>query len=133
MPHFGCLLEFRSTAFPADSEDEELVNSETMYGHALASYIAGRLPERGLKVSNLVAEDWGWYCELENDGFRLWYGVCNSDENSFLIQFGPDKPFIRRWFKKLDVSRQVTQMHDAVFAILSACEEKLEQPKWIGG
>ena len=131
MSHFGKLIEVRSTAFPRESADNELVNSDTMFGHALARYIGRRLPEFGMSVARYVPEDWGWYCEIDNDGFPLWYGVSNTDEHEFVIQIHPEKPTIRRWFKKVDVSDKTTALQQAIFSVLSNPSDREIKARWV--
>jgi hypothetical protein len=102
-----------------------------MHGYALARHIADRLPARGFTVSDEIGEDWGWLFAIENDGYALWYGVASYDRSTdFMIQFHPDKPVIRKWFKKIDVSEQVGKLEDAVFAILQEAAEGSQGPKW---
>ena len=130
MEKIGQLLIFKSTAFPADLADTELVNSDEMHGHALATYIGDRLGEHGITVKRYVAEDWGWYCEVENPDFSLWYGVTGIGEDEFLIQFQPDRPVIRRWCRRIDVADRVTALQQAVLEILSECQDRLCPPTW---
>ena len=131
MNNIGKIIEFRSDAFPPDVEDQELVNSHCMHGHALATYIGEQLAQRGFAVSRYVAEDWGWYCEVDNPEFSLWYGVSSIEEHCFLIQFHPNRPQIRRWLKKIDVSHRIAELQDAVFAILLSSNRKPTDPLWI--
>ena len=133
MNTIGKLLEFQSPAFPPDADDEELVNSHCMHGHALATYIGGKIVNHGFKVKRYVAEDWGWYCEVENPEFELWYGVSAMDEDRFLIQFCPNKPTIRRWFKKIDVSDRLTSLQHAVLKVLKETDSRVADPQWTDG
>ena len=133
MSHIGEVIEFSSPAFPRCEKDEELVNYDTMYGYRLARYIADQLPARGFTVSGLIAEDWGWYCVVENEGFALAYGCTGEgDDDGFLIQIIPHTPTIRRWFKKIDVSDRVEALGEAVFAILAESGKATSGPTWSG-
>lgn len=132
MKHLGDLIDFRSSGFPRNAEDDELVNADSMHGHALAQYIGKHLAASGFEVSSYIAEDWGWCCEVANPEFALWYGVCSMEDDSYLIQFHPDRPVIRRWFKKVDVAERTVALQDAVFSILANCESRLAEPLWVG-
>jgi hypothetical protein len=130
MAHFGQIIEFSSSRFPHCEEDDELVNGETMHGIALARHIGQRLPAHGFRVADEIPEDWGWLMAFENEGFELWYGVMSYERgDDFMIQFHPDKPFIRKWFKKIDVSERV-KLQDAVFAILQETDGSAG-PEWV--
>jgi hypothetical protein len=133
MSHIGQLIEFESAAFSRCDKDEELVNHDTMYGYELARFIADRLPSRGFTADALIAEDWGWLGEIENEGFLLAYGCTGEGEDDgFLIQIIPHTPTIRRWFKTIDVSERVEALGDAVFAILAESGKAIKGPAWSG-
>lgn len=131
MGHIGQKIEFSSPEFPPNEEDGQLVNNQTMHGHALAAYLAARLPAKGFEVAALIPEDWGWWCEVRNDAFPLAYG-CSSYERGedFAIFVTPDKPRVRRWFKTIDVSREVDALNDALFAILAESGKATRGPVW---
>jgi hypothetical protein len=130
---FGKLLEVKSTAFPPVARDEELVN-DGMHGFALAQFIAERLAAYGLKADPdcFIAEDWGWYCPVDNPDFALWYG-CNADnEGEFIIQIEPSQPRIRKGlFRKVETTPAVTKLADAIFAILKDSGKLSEEPRWV--
>jgi len=147
MSHIGQQIEFSSTAFPPCAEDNELVNHETMHGYALARYIADSLPRHDFALARTVAEDWGWWCEVENDGFTLAYacGTQGSEEDfepdskprdrrvadDFVLFVIPDKPQIRRWFKKIDVADRVEALNQAIFSILAESGKATKGPVWV--
>ena len=130
MSTIGKLIEFNSPNFPRSVEDDELTNFETMHGYGLAKFIGDGLQRKGFGEVDYLPEDWGWYCEVENEEFNLWYGVCSFDETEFLVQFHPHKPVIRRWFKKIDVSERVEALQAAVFDILAGDADRTMGPKW---
>jgi hypothetical protein len=134
MNHIGQQIEFSSAAFPPCTEDEEeLVNHETMHGYALARYIADRLPEHGFELERMVGEDWGWWCEVKNEGFTLAYGCSSYDRTEdFILFVTPDKPRVRRWFKSIDVSQRVEALNEALFAILATSGKASKGPSWVG-
>jgi hypothetical protein len=133
MSRFDRILEFSSASFPRNARDEELANGETMHGYALSRYIGLQLYLRGTLVNRYVAEDWGWYCEIQHKDFALAYGVVAEDDSQdFLIQFIPHKPYVRKLFRKIDVSEPLAQLQDDVFAILQSAP-LTKPPTWAGG
>ena len=131
MDRFGQIIEFNSTAFPRQQQDEELVNSDTMHGHALAKFIGDGLEHRGFGEIHYVPEDWGWCCLLPNEGYELFYGVCSYEDANFMIQFEPSRPVIRRMFRKIDVSERLGRLQQAVFEILQDAPGRRTGPDWI--
>src|SRR5690606_17499477 len=67
-------IHIRSEKFPVlPGEEDEIVN-EGMYGKALALYLQSKLTERGYKSPFVVAEDWGWWVDIDGPPFT--FGVC---------------------------------------------------------
>lgn len=131
MSRFDRILEFSSASFPRNPRDQELANFETMHGYALSRYIGLNLNQRGTLVSRYVGEDWGWYCEIRHKDFALAYGVlAENDSEDFLIQFIPHKPYVRKLFRKIDVSEPLAKLQDDVFAILQSAPST-KPPVWI--
>ncbi|MBX9858615.1 MAG: hypothetical protein K2Y20_03385 [Sphingomonas sp.] len=126
---FGRMIEIDSDRFPPHPRDAELVNGG--HGFALADFIAGELAKRDLPVRVLVAEDWGWYAELDHADFRLAYGCTSFGERAFLIQFMPDTPVIRKLFRKIDARDATQVLADAVFKILGAEGIASRGPTWV--
>jgi hypothetical protein len=112
-------VEFESTHFPAEADEDELVNPG-VYGKKLADFIAARMPAHSLKVRTVFAEDWGWTVELENKEFPLWIGCANYEEfeNGFLCFIEPSKPVVRKWFSKIDTTSTVETVATALDSIL---------------
>ncbi|WP_285709949.1 hypothetical protein [Erythrobacter oryzae] len=130
MDRFARTIEFASSHFPRHQRDAELANALYMHGFALAAHIGEALGERGTTVSAYIAEDWGWYCEIRHQTFALAYGVvAEFDEDAFLIQFIPDKPYVRKLFRKIDISEPLARLQDDVFAILQAAPSS-SPPVW---
>ena len=97
------LVEFKSDKFPPYEGEEAQINPG-LWGKRLAEYLQEQLPRHGLKVTCIGPEDWGWMVELENEGFPLWIGCGhqNDEPDVFLCFIEPSKPYLRRWFKKID-------------------------------
>lgn len=124
-------VEFRSDYFPAYEGEEGQINPGR-FEKRLAEFIASDLPRHGFKVSGVEAEDWGWMIQLENDAFPLWIGCGNYEEypDGFLCFIEPSKPFIRKWFSKIDTTETVERVASALDAILSASGKVAHQRWW---
>ncbi len=69
--------------------------------------------------------------ELENSAFPLWIGCGNYDEkpNAFLCFVEPSKPFIRKWFSKIDTTGRVEKLTAAMNTIFLS-SGKVSELKW---
>ena len=123
-------VEFLSTDFaPYEDEDEQI--NPGVFGKRLADFLAEGLSAHGFKVRCVGAEDWGWMVELENETFPLWIGCANYEEfeNGFLCFIEPSKPYIRKWFKKIDTSSTVEPLASAIESLLLG-SGKVSQLRW---
>jgi len=107
------LVEFKSDKFPPYEGEEAEINPG-LWGKRLAEYLQEQLPNHGLTVTGIGAEDWGWMVKLENKEFPLWIGCGhqNDEDDAFLCFIEPSKTFIRRWFKKIDTRNKVSHVAD---------------------
>lgn len=91
-------------------------------GRRLAEYLVQKLAERGIETEEMVAEDWGWYVPVRNEEFRL--ALCcghqNGDDDEFLCFTDPGTPIVKKFFKKIDTTPQLTRLTDALQQILAA-------------
>jgi hypothetical protein len=114
-------VEFRSSKFPPYEGEEEQINPG-LWGKRLAEYLVQKLAERGIETEEMVAEDWGWYVPVRNDGFRL--ALCcshqNGDDDEFLCFTDPSTPVVKKFFKKMDATPQLTRLIEALQQILAA-------------
>jgi hypothetical protein len=89
-------VEFRSSQFPPYDGEEEQIN-QGLWGWRLAEYLARQLAEKGIATEQMVAEDWGWYIPVRNEGFQL--ALCcghqNGDDDEFLCFTDPSTPIVR--------------------------------------
>jgi hypothetical protein len=112
-------IEFTSTEFPAyPGEDKEI--NPGIFGKRLAEFLAEGLPHQGFKVLCIGAEDWGWMVEIENKEFPLWIGCANYEEgeNGFQCFIEPSKPFVRKWFSKIETGPIVEKLASALETVL---------------
>lgn len=133
MDRFARTITFDSPHFPRHERDVELANAGEMFGYALASHIGAALAERGTTVTAYIAEDWGWYCEIRLPETAIAYGVTAEEgTDSFIVQFIPDKPYVRKLFRKIDIAEPLARLQDDVFAILQAAPSS-SPPVWSEG
>ena len=114
-------VEFRSSKFPPYEGEEEQINPG-LWGKRLAEYLVQKLTEKGIATEEMVAEDWGWYVPVHNEGFRL--ALCcghqNGDDDEFLCFTDPSTPVVKKFFKKIDATPQLTRLTEALQQILGS-------------
>lgn len=78
------------------------------------------------------AEDWGWMVEIETREFPLWIGCANYDgaENEFQCFIEPSKPFVRKWFSKIETGPTVEKLAAALEAVLVQ-SGKVSEFRWL--
>jgi hypothetical protein len=117
-------VTFRSKKFPPYDGEEEQINPG-LWGKRLAEYLVDKLKPHGIETEEIIAEDWGWYIPIKNEGFRL--AICcghqNGDDDEFLCFTDPATPIVRKLFKKIDVTQELTRMVTAMEKILSSDPE----------
>ena len=113
-------VEFRSSKFPPYDGEEEDINPG-LWGKRLAEYFVDQLADHGFEAEEIIAEDWGWYVPIANDGFRL--ALCcghqYGDDDQFLVFTDPREPVIRKFLRKVDATEELTRLTDAVRQILT--------------
>ena len=117
-------VAFRSRNFPPYDGEEEQINPG-LWGKRLAEYLVDKLKTHGIETEEVTAEDWGWYIPIKNAGFRL--AICcghqNGDDDEFLCFTDPATPIIRKLFKKIDATRELTRVVSSMGNILSSDPE----------
>ena len=125
-------VEFRSSKFPPYEGEEEQINPG-LWGKRLAEYLVEKLAEMGLETEEIIAEDWGWYIPVRNEGFRL--ALCcghqDGDDDQFLCFTDPDTPIVKKFFRKIDATAQLTQLTGALEQILAA-DPDIRDIEWSG-
>jgi len=114
-------VEFRSSKFPPYEGEEEEIN-RGLWGKRLAEHLVQKLSENGIATGELIAEDWGWYVPVQNDGFdlALCCGHQYGDDDQFLCFTEPKTPVVRKFFRKLDATIQLTRLVEALGQILES-------------
>jgi hypothetical protein len=123
-------VEFRSAKFPPYDGEAEQINPG-LWGKRLAEYLVLRLSEKGIKTGEIVAEDWGWYIPIPNEAFSLALGCGhqNGDDNEFLCFTDPGRPIVRKLFKKIDGTVQLTRLTEALQQILDS-DSEIKDVRW---
>ena len=123
-------VTFRSIKFPPYEGEEEQINPG-IWGKRLAEYFVEKLTERGFETEAIILEDWGWYIPIKNEGFRL--AICcghqNGDDDEFLCFTDPDKPIIKKLFKRIDTSEQLGCLVAAMEKILDS-DPEIRNVEW---
>jgi hypothetical protein len=113
-------VEFRSSKFPPYEGEQEQINPG-VWGKRLAEYLALELSKKGIPTDEAISEDWGWYLPVVNEGFPL--AICcghqDGNDDEFLCFTDPSKPIIRKLFKKINATPQLTRLTDAMREIFS--------------
>jgi len=124
-------VEFRSSKFPPYEGEEEQINPG-LWGKRLAEYWVQKLPEKGISVGEMIAEDWGWYVRVDVDGAKL--ALCcghqYGDPDEFLCFTDPATPVVRRLLKKIDLTAPLTRLTEAMQQILCS-DQDIRDVKWI--
>jgi hypothetical protein len=114
-------VEFRSSKFPPYEGEEKQINAG-LWGKRLAEYLVQKLAEKGIMTEEMIAEDWGWYVPICNEGFRL--AVCcghqDGDDDEFLCFTDPSTPIVKKMFKKIDATAPLTRLTEALEQILAS-------------
>ena len=104
-------VEFRSSKFPPYEGEQGQINPG-LCGERLAEYFVRKLSEKGIKTEEIIAEDWGWYVPMQNEGFRL--AICcghqDGDDDEFVCFTDPSTSVVKKFFKKIDATAQLTRL-----------------------
>lgn len=118
------LVEFRSSKFPPYDGEEEEINPG-LWGKRLTEYLAKELAGHDIETEEMVIEDWGCYLPILNDGFRL--ALCcghqDGDDDQFLVFTEPSGPKVKKLFRTLDATAQLTRLVSALGLILESDPE----------
>lgn len=125
-------VEFRSTKFPPYEGEEEEINPG-LWGKRLTEYLAQKLAERGLETEEMAVEDWGCYLPIRNEGFRL--ALCcghqHGDDDHFQVFTEPSTPKVKKFFRTIDATHQLTRVLDTLRLILEA-DPDIREIVWSG-
>ena len=126
-------VTFRSDKFPPYEGEQEQINPG-LWGKRLAEYLVENLKGSGIETGEIIPEDWGWYIPVKNDGFRL--AICcghqNGDDDEFLCFTDPDKPVIKKLFKRIDATEHLGRLVAAMEKIFAA-DPEIRNVEWSDG
>lgn len=126
-------VKFRSDKFPPYEGEEEQINPG-LWGKRLAEYLVENLNGMGIETEKIIAEDWGWYIPIKNDGFRL--AICcghhADSDDAFLCFTDPATPVFRKLFRKIDATEQLGRVVATLDQILSS-DPDIRDVEWSGG
>jgi hypothetical protein len=114
-------VEFKSSKFPPYEGEEEEINPG-LWGKRLAEYLVQKLADLGVETEDIITEDWGYYVPVRNEGFEL--ALCcghqDGDDDEFLCFTEPSKPIVKKLFRKVDATVQLSRLTEALEMILSS-------------
>jgi hypothetical protein len=126
-------LWLKSSLFEIEPGEDEKTNPGC-YGKQLATWLRSKLIEKGYKVEEVIAEDWGWCIMCMRDPFLLWVGCgCALDHEpkpddpppsgkdvTWSCFVAAEKPLLRGLFKRIDTASAVEKLYREVEGILKA-------------
>jgi hypothetical protein len=73
----------------------------------------------------MIAEDWGWWVPVQNESFTL--AICcghqGGEDDEFLVFTEPSTPVVKKLFKRIDATAQLTRLTEALHEILGSDPE----------
>ena len=88
----------------------------------LSAIVLHAISEKGFETDDIVIEDWGCFLPIRNEGFRL--ALCcghqNGDDDEFLVFTDPATPKVKKLFRTIDATPQLTRLLEAVRQILES-------------
>jgi hypothetical protein len=123
-------VEFKSSKFPPYDGEEQQINPG-IWGRRLAEFLAQRLTDKAFEIQPPIAEDWGYYLPIRNDGFSL--AVCcghqDGADDEFLCFTDPSTPKIKKLFRTIDASAQLARLIAALEQILAE-DPEIRDVEW---
>jgi len=126
--HYSFISDrFHPVPGESDPAHADYINPE-IFAHELANFIEAGLAGRGYQIRSRVVEDWGIWLEIEHGGsYTLAVGCANLDKPDkgpirHRIFVVPDKPEVRRWFRKVSVRSDVEQIVSVLGDMLRAAD-----------
>jgi len=116
---------FSPTQGELDEEHDDYINPG-IFAKELADFLEEKLLEHGYNVIFRCPEDWGHWLELEHEGgYTLAVGCANTGEveegaAQHRVFLSPDKPFVKKLFRRIDVSSDIERLSGTIKSILAA-------------
>lgn len=117
-------VEFRSSKFPPYDGEEEEINPG-LWGKRVTEYLATALAQKGIETDDMIVEDWGCYLPVRNEGFdlALCCGHQYGDDDQFVCFTDPKTAIVKKLFRKIDATPQLTRLLEALRQILESDPE----------
>ena len=111
-------LEFHAPMFEEPEGVGNTYNPD-IQGAKLAEFLSQEFKALGYS-GEIIEEDWGWMIDLANDGLHTWLGCAAYGSSvDWLVFIEPSKPFVRRWFRKIDAQPAVARIADQLETVLT--------------
>jgi len=110
---------FTSSFFQVEPGEDEQVNPG-IYGKALAHWVADQLRARGVTVTDVFPEDWGWCVMVNGYPFSLWVGCGNEDGSKTRWHLFPasERGVFQRLFKTVDTGPAINELKNHIAEIV---------------
>ncbi len=112
-------VEFKAKKFTSNDIETGEVNPD-IWCKRLAEFLQKNLKKHGIKTDAPYSTAWGWRIPVVNEQFPISI-ICEIYEeydDGFLVYLDPNKPFIRKWFKKIDTTADLGRVAEAIDEIL---------------
>lgn len=95
-----------------------------LWGKRLADFLREGLRKQGFETNEPIAEDWGWVVPVVNKSFpiRIGCGRYQAYADGFLCFIEPHKPFVWRFFRRVDARERIDALRKAIDHILTEAE-----------
>lgn len=114
---------FRPTPSELNENHEDFIN-DGFFAKELANYLEVQLIDHGYSVKLRCVEDWGQWLELAHEGkYTLAIGCSNAStlQQGYAyhhVFISPDKPVIKKMFRRIDVGGEISALSGALRDIL---------------
>ncbi|MFK7972518.1 MAG: hypothetical protein AB8F95_19260 [Bacteroidia bacterium] len=108
-------IAIKSDLFPSYPNEEDDINPG-VFGKRLAEYVKQALEKNGVAVADLYTTDHSYELRLDQFDFTVYIQLRNeeSEENRFILFIDPQKPFIRKFFKKIPTTETIKKVYDTI-------------------
>ena len=122
------IIHIQTSIFlPLPNEEDELVN-EGAYGKAFCLFLERKLPESGFSVTRYLAEDWGWWVEIDNSvkplELAIYYSDNDTTEKDYALLLDVRKPsfFSFKKFKRLSREEDINALQTSLEMLMSSTD-----------
>lgn len=126
-------VEFRNPVWkPTVAEMEAGINEVTAWGKYVADFLVTHLKALGFDIINSYQEDWGYEIAVSFSHVILYIGCGHNEEyqDGFLVMINPTEPYIRKWFKKIDIHTYQIELTQAIDKTLKQNQDIYDIKWW---